>query len=53
MAECLIKDKVDISKISIIYVKNQLDKKYVEDLLKEMNINHINVYVGNTFFGPQ
>ena len=51
MAECLIKDKVDISKISIIYVKDQLDKKFVDDILNKKNVNNINVYIGDTFFG--
>lgn len=53
MAECLIKDKVDINNISIIYVKDQVDQITVEEMLREKNIKHINVYIGNTFFGTQ
>ena len=51
MAECLIKDKVDISDISIIYVKDDTDKSKVEEILRQNNIRHIKVYIGDTFFG--
>ena len=51
MAECLIKDKVDISDISIIYVKDDTDKSNVEEILHQNNIRHIKVYIGDTFFG--
>ncbi len=51
MAECLIKDKVDFSNIAIIYVKNETDKKIVEEILHRKSVNHIKIYIGNTFFG--
>ncbi len=51
MAECLIKDKVDISDISIIYAKDETDKCNVERILQQNDVYHIKVYIGNTFFG--
>lgn len=51
MAECLIRDKVDIKDICIVYVKNQIDKRSVEKMLCEKNVNHIKVHIGETFFG--
>ena len=51
MAECLIKDKVDIRDICAIYVKNSQEQDYVYQLLTEYNIRHIKVYIGETFFG--
>lgn len=53
MAECLIRDKVDIRNICIIYVKSLADKEVVERMLREKNIRHIKVYIGETFFGTQ
>lgn len=51
MAECLIKDEVNIRDISIIYVKDETDKDCVEDILRQNSIHHIKVYIGDTFFG--
>lgn len=51
MAECLIRDRVDIEDIGIIFVKNQTDKEVVGKILRKKNISHIQIYIGNTFFG--
>ncbi len=51
MAECLIKDKVEISDISFIYAKDEIDKCNIENVLYQNDIHHITVYIGKTFFG--